>query len=554
MPSLFSRSRTTSTAKKSTTLHPDHSYGAGPFDEFGRVASPHSQHGELATTSKRDKKRAKDVEKRSKTLPNHSELVPELPFPEGAFLPLSLERPRNENGATEVPKDHDYGYLSYERHVVLGLEQVERLVEVVCEELETRGGVTTPFIFSNSALDISSNSIKRLIKSFTSTCEPSSSRDAQAAEARWRDEAKFAGPHELGMCLRWGLARVIRSVGGQDVRGLVSWEHYVGFRDSEIGEYILIAAANSDAAAAQGYPPLHFATNFIPDLAPPLQAIIIRILSLLTRIVANSTSSGHTPPSLSPLFGPLFFGVGPATLAFHHAYVHYLRSVNAMDHIILAFIRWQDAPRMSVSSTTGVPMVSASASSLGVPLRLKEWIKGYPSMLPFLEQKNPQPRQGVRTVRVVSVRRNVRMYSPDLVKSASTWANRPGATSLTNGFAASKEWQRIAPPTLKLQPRYSEAYKKRMDLAPNFHPEVGTATSSVSSSTSSSSYLSTSTAATSLDPDGFGVGAREGEDRFRSLTDLKWGEFESSGFSGLGDAKKLQFDLTESARQVRERL
>jgi hypothetical protein len=35
------------------------------------------------------------------------------------------------------------------------------------------------------------------------------------------------------------LARVIRSVGGQDIRGLVSWEHYLhasDFRDSETGE------------------------------------------------------------------------------------------------------------------------------------------------------------------------------------------------------------------------------------------------------------------------------------------------------------------------------
>jgi len=42
---------------------------------------------------------------------------------------------------------------------------------------------------------------------------------------------------------------------------------------------------------------------------------------------------------------------------------------------------------------------------------------------------------------------------------------------------------------------------------------------------------------------------REGEDRFKNLTDLKWGEFESLGFGGLGETK-LQFDLTESARTV----
>ena len=154
-------------------------------------------------------------------------------FPDGAFLPLNLERPRNGEPSPEHSKEHDYSFLSYERHVVLGIEQVERLVEVVSEELETRGGITTPFIFTTAGLDISSSAIKRLIRTFLNTCEPNSGQDA---ELLWREEARFVGPYELAMCLRWGLARVIRSVGGQDIRGLVSWEHYLHFRDSETGK------------------------------------------------------------------------------------------------------------------------------------------------------------------------------------------------------------------------------------------------------------------------------------------------------------------------------
>jgi len=42
--------------------------------------------------------------------------------------------------------------------------------------------------------------------------------------------------------------------------------------------------------------------------------------------------------------------------------------------------------------------------------------------------------------------------------------------------------------------------------------------------------------------------------RFRSLTDLKWGEFETMGFGVGADETKLQFDLTESARTVGLRL
>lgn len=267
--------------------------------------------------------------------------------------------------------------------------------------------------------------------------------------------------------------------------------------------------------------------------------------------MANSTSSGHTPPTLSPLFGPLFFGLGPATLAFHHAYMHYLRDVTAMEHLILAFVRWQDLPRVSVSSAGLASNQSGSAGSLGVPVRLKEWIKGYPAMLPAIDHKKPQPRRGARTVRVMSVRRNVRMYSPDLVKTASVWAYRPAGAHGHNPLASSKEWDRIAPPTLKLAPRYSEGYKMRMSMPVGFHPDVAPGASPALKMSESYSSATSSGTVTSLpDPDYFGLGTREGEDRFRSLTDLKWGEFESMGFSGLGDEKKLQFDLTESARTV----
>ncbi|KAF9466768.1 hypothetical protein BDZ94DRAFT_1157316 [Collybia nuda] len=558
MPSLFSRSRTNSTPKKHSLNTPEPS---GAFDEFGRVSSRLSNFaagvGSPSPASKKDKKKAKEQEKRLRTLSTTRERAeydqgndaPLSPFPDGTFLPLNLERPRNELGAIEYPKEHDYGFLSYERHVVLGLEQVARLVEVVSEELGTRGGITTPFIFSTTALDISSSAIKRLIRTFLNTCMINSGLAAEEAETRWREEARFAEPHELGMCLRWGLARVVRSVGGQDVRGLISWEHYIEFRDSE---------------GVLGYPPAHFAT-FLPTLVPPLQSIIITVLTLLSRLTANSTTSGHTPPTLSPLFGPLMFGLGPATLAFHHTYIHYLRAVNAMEHILLAFIRWQDSPRISSNDPQGALNLSGSAAALGVPTRLKEWIKGYPSMLPFLQEvaknQKPQARRGARTVRVMSVRRNVRMYSPDLVKSAATWAHRNrsmGPVTGENGLAVSKEWERVAPPTLKLPPRYSEAYKKRMDMPAHFHPETGpgSALSSppVSNAPSYSSNTSSGTSASLLgDQDyfGLGLGGREGEDRFRSLTDLRWGEFESMGFSGLGDEKKLQFDLTESARTER---
>ena len=69
---------------------------------------------------------------------------------------------------------------------------------------------------------------------------------------------------------------------------------------------------------------------------------------------------------------------------------------------------------------------------------------------------------------------------------------------------------------------------------------------------SNASIASSTTASTLGDSptDYFGLGnpAVAGEERFRTLTELKWGEFEAMGFGGLDPGeKKLHFDLTENA-------
>ncbi|KZT64696.1 hypothetical protein DAEQUDRAFT_678109 [Daedalea quercina L-15889] len=525
MPSIFSRARTISTPKKS--------HEAAAHDEFGRITSGGSARRLTASpvpTPKKDKKDGKD---KSRARTSSSALEPEsaeYSIPDGTFLPLNLDPPRFEamadQPAFEQQKGHDYGHLSYYRHVVLGLEEVARLVDVVGNELALRG-LTTPFIFSALALDVSSNAVKRLIRAFLRTC----SKPSPDSDHQWREEAQLAGPQELGMCLRWGLARVIRIVKGQEVRGLVSYENYLEWREAEI---------------AQNYPETHFSA-FLAPLAPLVRSILVGLLTLLSRFIAHSASSGHTPPTLSPLFGPLLFGVGPSTLSFHQAYVAYLRVTTATEHLILSFVRWQDTRKAGAGA--------GGATFAGVPTRLKAWIQGYPAMLPAIGKadRRPEPRRGARTVRVVAVRRNVRMYSPDLVKTSASWAQRPrGPSSMgERAFAGSKEWERVAPPTLKLPPRYSDAYRKRMDLPPNFHPDTGagSTSSSVNAPSLSSSVSSASSAPSSLDE--HGLLTRSGEDRFRSLTDLKWGEFEIMGFGDLTDDKKLQFDLTEGARAAR---
>lgn len=274
-------------------------------------------------------------------------------------------------------------------------------------------------------------------------------------------------------------------------------------------------------------------TRFILLLPIPVRSVLITLLTLLTRLVAHSTMNGSTPLTVSSLFGPLFFGLGHLSMAFHYAYAAYLRSAHATEHLLLSFIRLQDAQ---------------SSASTPIPSRLKSWIKGYPSML-ATEAQLDKPRKGVKMVRISSVRRNVRMYTPDLVRTCASWSREPPEVG---SLRKSMEWERIVALGVgndqnlsRLPPRYSDAYRKKMDLPLSVHPELGPGTSSLS--TTSSTHSSTSNSSTLVDDKEFGL--RDGEDRFKSLTDLKWGEFEQLGFSD-SDHKKLEFDLTEGERNV----
>jgi len=219
MPSLFSRARTTSTSKQLQT--------ANGTDEFGRAPTPLPLRSKssFTTPTKKDKK---DKSARSRTIstpdPDIQEYFPEIP--DGSFLPLSLNPSHFDSREREITQD--YGYLSYKRQVVLGLEDISRLVDVASQEICARG-LTTPFIFSALALDVSASATMRLIEAFLQTCN---SRHP-SVDQKWREEAQFASPHELGMCLRWGLARAVRIVGGLEVRGLLNYESYIEWRDCE---------------------------------------------------------------------------------------------------------------------------------------------------------------------------------------------------------------------------------------------------------------------------------------------------------------------------------
>jgi hypothetical protein len=105
---------------------------------------------------------------------------------------------------------------------------------------------------------------------------------------------------------------------------------------------------------------------------PPSPPVLSPIRSLLVL--------GTHPSHPSPLLGPLTFGLGPAALPFHHTSLQYLRAANVMEHLLLAFVHWQDAPSNEPSSS--LCRAPGSAASLDLPTCLKDWIQVFPAMLP----------------------------------------------------------------------------------------------------------------------------------------------------------------------------
>jgi hypothetical protein len=147
-------------------------------------------------------------------------------------------------------------------------------------------------------------------------------------------------------------------------------------------------------------------------------------------------------------------------------------------------------------------------------------------------------RRGAKTARVASVRRNVRLYSPDLVQSAATWAGE-------GDLSGRAEWLRVVPKHSGLTARYTDVYRKRLDIPA---PTLTSESKKPNSNDGHQSWLSSETSLTSI------VGATTAEEekaKYSSLTDMRWGEFMATGFGdGETEGKRLEFDLNEGARQV----
>ncbi|KAF5387584.1 hypothetical protein D9757_006610 [Collybiopsis confluens] len=601
------------------------------------------------------------------------------------LVPPASPNPTTTSNSSASP----YGHLSPYPTLILGLADLRHLVSLVTTHLD----IETPFVFNSDALDLNAGRVKRVIDQYVLSLTPlNRRRDAAggfASSFNFDEEARFAGSHELAMLLRWGMARVVRIETSSSpssipntttpllspppppppqketlTHGLIPYLAYLNWAKQE---------------HIQGYPPTHFSsllatqssyttyetyTTETGQLAQKqvvkyrevvpgvLKDTLVELFGMLARLVAHSAKSGITPPSLSPFFGPLLFGLGPVeglalglnagsfgspegaggdvdSTSFETTYRGYLRSVHAFEHVLLSFIRWQDTP---------VSQGGGGEGAGGLPGRLKEWIRDYPRVLGGVHSdvilglgsgsaggrgsggRIPM-RKGAKTSRVVSVRRTVARYEKDLVRAGARWAlphlsaSSSGASFITSptgvhgsSLGGSREWGRIAPSSKegddKLAPRYSDMYRKKMDIPngvePGSSPFAPVSLGASFSSSSSSSYTTTTTSssgitrstsamsnyattndmsfsssATSPSSSASSPGSPSTpstsshshnsltqSQRFKTLTDAQWGLFESSGFlapslssssssSSSLPENALRFDLTESARKAR---
>ncbi|GAA6062080.1 hypothetical protein JCM10212_006503 [Sporobolomyces blumeae] len=358
-----------------------------------------------------------------------------------------------------------YGYGPIATGLELGIARVEDIVSRCAVEIRQRG-LDTPLIMSSMALDISLDEICSLIRSYLD--------DART----WEHDLQLAAPLSIGAFVKWGLARLVNDQGG---RGFVSWDLYREFKQAE---------------KTRGYNPKSCTMHLVARLPFSSGRLLISLLSLFSSIAAHSATNGMPPRKLAALFSPYVFGL-PDDQTFDATYDEWQRATDATEHILLAYIRDQqaDAP---------------------LPTFLERFIVGYPAILNIsYDGAGPRVPDGARTEEVMRVRRLTRFHSRNLIASAGTW-DVPHAAS----------WQ--------------------LFFNPNQPPSPGKPTSSGSLPAYTSTYrhLLNIRSTSGLD-DEFEDESEMG--RYRTRVDKEWSKFGELGFSDV-DSKKLEFDLTESER------
>ncbi|PLW23908.1 hypothetical protein PCASD_13481 [Puccinia coronata f. sp. avenae] len=417
---------------------------------------------------------------RNKLSPNHlsSDSTPppaaldELARPVNSSQLFSNNPPHDNHSDSELQLI--YGYIGLYTEVEIDLLTTARAVNLVAQELKSRA-LETPLLFSTHALDISTEGTHSLIRRFV--------HDQNA----FAHDLIMHSPHNLAAFLKWLLARCVN---GRGAHGILTWEQYASWRESE---------------KAFGYPPDFLSTHFLAQLAAPTASLLSCLLDLFASASVRADLNGMTPHKCGALFGAYIFGLEDDK-PFEQTYSHWLRQSHATEHMIFAFMR-----DLKAQSPTGK-----------LPSRMETTIQGYPSIIPSLIKTHPT----ARLERVVRFQRLTSSYSKNLIASAGTW-----------NVARSKTWDRLKP-----YPEIGAAQYLN-------HSKSGHSTdpSKLLFSPSYKHLLNIKGQMNDENEDIDQLGANfEGPQRFKTLVEKEWSGFLNRGFQEP-DAKKLQFNLDESS-------
>ncbi|BEI86684.1 hypothetical protein CcaverHIS002_0700300 [Cutaneotrichosporon cavernicola] len=438
-------------------------------------------------------------------------------IPQGAIQQLSGDSMSTYGDDTT----RHYGFLGgVGRTVVLGLNEVARVIRDVGAELGRRA-LGTPMLFSNQSLELSQTRMRMLIQAFLATIRSGPRVPTKTSLATFDQDIRFASDHELAWLLRWALSRLTRiREGTREVcHGCFEWDMYEEWRGRE---------------KAAKYPLDAF--NQLQSILPPdvYNHIVEPLFSLLSRFTAHSHNSGLTPHALASIFAALLFDI-PANSPCLVAHATFVRAASATEHMLLSYIR-----------STG------KRDDLGLselPSRLREWVKGYPSMVASdADLARAMPRKGARAVRCHVATRSVRAYSRDLVVSAETWRDDVPTGWNTWDLVLLKSRRGDAG-----RPKFSTPWRRKMMVKETL-PLPASSNSSNKQPLAYGAPLQQSQPRSS-DKDEGDVG------KYSSLAGQEWSAFEDMGFDMPKQAKsweqqkderdisqRLQFDLNESAK------
>lgn len=225
-------------------------------------------------------------------------------------------------------------------------------------------------------------------------------------------------------------------------------------------------------------------------------------------------------------------------LPFEETYSNWLRYSHATEHLVLSFVSLfspkTNSRYMFTNLTRDDLLVQlrdqkATSTTGQLASRLESCIRDYPKVIPSLVSTHPSARLEC----VMRFRRHARFYNKNLIQNAAKWDVNESTT-----------WERLLPHAHHSEP--PSASLASLSLS------VGSNPTGLPTMTNSFKHLLNIGFDLDLESDENELGQLdlESQQRFKSLVEKEWSGFMNKGFQEP-DAKKLEFDLTESERQKR---